>query len=704
MIRHDRQLTLSNDNALRKQIEATHAPDGGMVDVESILGIIKDILNHVSPGIDGILNGSEKHTDKVEGTAALIGFDGIHETLAFVINRISCELSCKCSGGDGHAFTMEILNMLSTYTWDAKAVIALASFSVNYGQFWLVATLFTTDELAKSVAILKQLPDIIELSDVMKSRFETINNLVKVSLELTRCIAEFRRLPSKYIADDAELMQTAMTHIPIAVYWIVRSLVACASQVTEILGLTDKVHSLTAETWELSSLGHKVASIHDHLKTQLALCYQYIDEKKNIEYFQTLMRLFDTTPHLDNQRILKHLIYLKDDQLPLEVGINKNIKVGVEALKGKTVLLLISDLDISLDELRILGHIYQESRSRLEFQYEIVWLPIILETKTTTWNEEHGYELEQLQSMMPWYTLNHPNMLEPAVIRYIKEVWHYAKKPIVVTLDPQGKVSSQNALHMVRIWGNLAYPFSGPKELSLWELEKWRLELLVNGIDQTIMTWIKEDKVICLYGGENLEWIRQFIRTSRNVANAAEIRLEMVYIGNNTSKERTKRLNEMVTADNLSHCWNDLTSIWYFWTRIESMMYSKIHHGAKLGTSADETGDHILGEVLTILTFAGNDDQGWALFSQGSGSRDGEMARAKGDAMLKGLADFQTWADDSRRKGFVQAMNDYLEGHHTAEHCNRLILPGVDDIPEMVVCSECHKPMEKYFMYRCCDD
>lgn len=34
--------------------------------------------------------------------------------------------------------------------------------------------------------------------------------------------------------------------------------------------------SSTTEAWELSSLAHKVTSIHEHLKSQLVLCYQYI--------------------------------------------------------------------------------------------------------------------------------------------------------------------------------------------------------------------------------------------------------------------------------------------------------------------------------------------------------------------------------------------------------------------------------------------
>lgn len=149
------------------------------------------------------------------------------------------QLSCKCiGGGDNHASAIEILSILSTYTWEAKAVVALASFSANYGQFWLVANHFTTEPLAKSLAVLKQLPEIMDHSDRMKSRFETINGLIKASLELTTCIAQFRRLPSKYISGEAEPMMVATGHVPVAVYWIVRSLIACASQVTEILGLS----------------------------------------------------------------------------------------------------------------------------------------------------------------------------------------------------------------------------------------------------------------------------------------------------------------------------------------------------------------------------------------------------------------------------------------------------------------------------------
>ncbi|KAL2515490.1 Protein SIEVE ELEMENT OCCLUSION B [Forsythia ovata] len=687
---HRNALTL-DDSAMMQEVVASHSPNGYLVDVDPILLVAEAILNWVFPGIDSIINGSHQHENMLDEKDALLSYDGIHGELAFVIQKVSFELSCKCSGGNAHTITVAILNKLSSYTWDAKAVISVASFAVNYGEFWLVALVFDTNPLAKSVAYLKQVSDIIDQSSSLKSQFDTINDLVKAALNLTKCISEFSELPSEYISDDEPSKSIALAYIPTAVYWIIKSLVASGSHITSLLGQNHELITLAEETWELSSFASKLSSIHDHLKTQLALCYQHIDERKHEEYFHKLVRLFETTPHIDNQKIFTHLIYLKDDLLPFEVGTTKT-RVGVDALRGKTVLLLISDLDISSDELRILDHIYQQSRNKLEFQYEIVWFPIV--DRPMSWNEGHELMFHELQSKMPWYTLHHPNLLQLAVARYIKEVWHYVKKPILVALDPQGRVVSKNALHTVWIWGNLAYDFTSTKEEALWREETWTLRLLVDGIDQFILDSIKDDKYICLYGGDDIEWIRRFTTIVKDVAIAADIRLEMVYVGKNGSREKVQRINEIISAKHYSRCWTDITSVWYFWTRLESMMHSKIQRGRTIKD------DHILQEVLTLLTYGSSDK--WALICRGSST---QIARARGDMLLTSLEDFSSWEGEAKQKGFVPALIDYLQGRHTPEHCNRLILPAIDgDIPEMVVCTECHRPMEKFYMYSCCDE
>ena len=67
-------------------------------------------------------------------------------------------------GTDAHATTVSLFNMLTSYSWDAKLVLTLAAFALNYGEFWLLAQIYSSNQLAKSIAILKQLPIILENS------------------------------------------------------------------------------------------------------------------------------------------------------------------------------------------------------------------------------------------------------------------------------------------------------------------------------------------------------------------------------------------------------------------------------------------------------------------------------------------------------------------------------------------------------------
>lgn len=160
-------------------------------------------------------------------------------------------------------------------------------------------------------------------------------------------------------------------------------------------------------------------------------------------------------------------------------------------LRKKIVLLYITDLHhISDQEVVIFEQMYQESRqdsTRLESQYELVWIPIV--EKGAPWTETKQ-KFERLQSMMPWYSVYDPSLLEPASIRYIKEVWLFNTKPMLVVLDPQGKVVNLNAVHMMWIWGSMAYPFSSLREEALWKDETWGLALLADTIDPLLFDWV----------------------------------------------------------------------------------------------------------------------------------------------------------------------------------------------------------------------
>lgn len=78
----------------------------------------------------------------------------IHQNIHIDIVWFLQQISCKCSGGsDAHATTVALFNTLSSYMWDAKVVIALAAFSVNYGEFWLVAQLYPSNPLGQVLGV-----------------------------------------------------------------------------------------------------------------------------------------------------------------------------------------------------------------------------------------------------------------------------------------------------------------------------------------------------------------------------------------------------------------------------------------------------------------------------------------------------------------------------------------------------------------------
>lgn len=166
-------------------------------------------------------------------------------------------------------------------------------------------------------------------------------------------------------------------------------------------------------------------------------------------------------------------------------------QANLEVLRRKNVLLLISDLDVSNEEIFMLKEMYRESRQnqpRMESQFEVVWIPVV--DRSTPWSQDKQKRFESLQNSMPWYSVYNHTMIDRAVIKYIKEVWQFKKKPILVVLDPQGKVVNNNALHMLWIWGSLAFPFTSTREEALWKDESWRLELLAVPVDESIPLWV----------------------------------------------------------------------------------------------------------------------------------------------------------------------------------------------------------------------
>ena len=56
LIKHDRSMiTMSEDNTMMKQIQATHAPDGREFDVRPLFQLVEDILNRATLSVDPLI-------------------------------------------------------------------------------------------------------------------------------------------------------------------------------------------------------------------------------------------------------------------------------------------------------------------------------------------------------------------------------------------------------------------------------------------------------------------------------------------------------------------------------------------------------------------------------------------------------------------------------------------------------------------------
>lgn len=190
-----------------------------------------------------------------------------------------------------------------------------------------------------------------------------------------------------------------------------------------------------------------------------------------------------------------------------------------------------------------------------------------------------------------------------------------------------------------------------------------------------------------------MEWIEEFTIIAKEVAESVGISMEMVYMGKSNPKERVHSNIETITDKNLSYHLKNLTSIWYFWARIESMLYSK------LGLGQTFQNDPTMQEVLKVLSFDSS-QEGWVLLGKGSE----EIIKAKGDSFLTCLREYNQWKVNVHQKDFLQALKDHLLQIQPLHHCNQLeLLVAAGMIPEILVCSECGRRMEKFIVYRCCD-
>ncbi|KAL5542119.1 hypothetical protein UlMin_009829 [Ulmus minor] len=647
-------LFTSSDEKILDQIYSTHVHAEKTFDEDSLFLVVENVLNHATQIVAKVVQGSQVHVDNIEEFTTPKG--NLNVPLC-TLKKIGCELSCKAPSEEvAHKTTLAILNKLSTYTWEAKGVLALGAFALEFGDFWLLAQLQKTDQLAKSLGILKRVPNLLKPSELPKRRQAVLelSNLIKTTMHVIKILDEFEKL-SSYDPKDVPALASANDHIPVDVYWAIVAIVAVSTKITILT--SDEPD----KPYDLSPYAQKIHFILNNLNMKLTICRTQLAEA---EAYRGIRKLFQTPTEV--MEIFKALLFTKDNVQPLIDG-STNRTVQIDVLRRKYVFTLISSLDISETDILLLKPVYELTKK--DTRYTIVWIPIVEQ-----WTDELRKKFDILRSKMPWYVVPTFTSQISAGIRFIRVDWQFKGKPMLVALNPQGRVENINAFFLLRSYGIHAFPFDRKTEIEISNKSKW-IDSAVKDIHPSIQTWIKEEKYIFFYGGKDNEWIQQFTKKATALANDPylkdlKINIELFCVG------KTAKGGE------------DHGMIGKFWGAIEGLFLTKAHKQV----------DPVTQEIQKLLSY--KNDSGWALLSKGSTV----VTTGHGYTFLRVFEEFDKWKESVKEKGFELTFKEnYAKTSRVVRQCCRLDVPAAPGkIPEVMNCPECPQSMEMFVTYKCC--
>ncbi|BFG14031.1 hypothetical protein CerSpe_003050 [Prunus speciosa] len=659
-----KSLFAMSDTEILEGIYATHvvSHEHDSFDVRSLFSITQSIIKCSKQIIDNIDHkATQVYADTRDGITIAPSFS----TPLCLLKSIIREVPCKAPGEENaHDATLKILNKVSKYSWEAKAVLALAAFSLEYGEFWLTAWHQQSDQLAKSVAFLKGVPVLLKPEN-LKQRGQAVaqlNNVIMSTLQVIDCIFELEKLSITYneVKELREILASARKDISVNVYWCIITTVACATNITLLT-------SDEGNTPDLVQYAHKIIIILNKLKLHLKICKEEIEK---LQTYMKLKQLFQIPTEI--MEVMKTLIFFKDNVNTTILDGSTKKPVHIDVLRTTNVLLFISSLDISEDYISLLKTIYDFTKKSNE--YKIVWVPVV-----EKWTTELQVKFETLRVQMPWYTVGQAGA-HIAGIKYIKEDWNFHGKPMLVVLNSKSELQHSNALRMISIWGKEAFPFDQKKEeeLLLSLRDTW-FTAVIDGIHTSVTEWIKQEKYIFFYGGDSV-WTNQFKEKASALKNddilkRSKISLELYHVEKNANND---------AGDD---------SFNTFWSAIETMFHIKV---------SSKQIDDVVRQVQKLLSYK-DDKSGWAVLIQGRRI----VTIGAGSTIYTVLEKYYTW--NQQVTITIENFGQVFEQQHKEEvvkigHvCSCFSIPSAaGSTLAAMICYECGNLMEISVRYKCC--
>ncbi|XP_074319738.1 protein SIEVE ELEMENT OCCLUSION B-like [Silene latifolia] len=498
------------------------------------------------------------------------------------IGSLSSQMTSEIlNGNDTHTITLKVLKHVSNlgFGLEETVVRAFAAFALTFGDFWLLVRIYADNVVNEPMTT-----DHRE-SELTSTNKEAYINQIKANNEFIKILLNSLRYLFDIINTEFGFFDMPTDRARIVVYWIVRCAIVAATQIIALSkrGLDHRYLVRIRSPTEIE----KLTSLNEDLMHTLSKGKECQRER---EKFRT--KLLNQDDIVEYMRV----IITDEDMPPLYHGEKKKME-HLNVLKGKRVLLLISGIDIASEDIASLKHVSIDPRKD-----EIVWIPIINDRSIAE------NQLKTLQNSMPWYSVRQPSMVRQDALDLFKGIRDFFKGwPKLLIRSPSGSVLKNDAIPIVRIWQNLSVDnlINGDMERQLWEKETWNLKLLVNDvIDPIVQQWVKDERYILMYGSNDINWIRNFIKQARSIACNLLVHIEMVYMGNSHNENHGCKVQDAIMSEKLSHCLPE-SSRAYFWSRINSMIKSK----EKLNDPSDKV-------LQEIQRFKSHEE--WVLLAKGS--------------------------------------------------------------------------------------
>ncbi|XP_074274880.1 protein SIEVE ELEMENT OCCLUSION B-like isoform X2 [Silene latifolia] len=597
---HGRQRApMYSDDDLMPLLQELHIPTYSSDDyIRPKLSIVEKLINRATDTID-------------EGTKEALSEDDEIRKNQEIIGSVSCQVTREIlNGNDAHTVTIGVLKYLRNFSWEKGLVFTLTAFGITFGDFWLLVRIYANNAVNEPMTAGQREPTSSANKDAYKFQIEANNDFIKSLLNTTEhLIYIVQQLPYFIVQEMFGVGLTKSNRFPIYVYWIMRGAIVAATQII----------ILSSKGLDQHLVGISYPKEFDKLKSlNQELMLKFSEFEDRASKWRNFPRL-DT--HSDVVEMMKTVIKPEKDLHPLYHSLT-NRKDNLDVLNGKRVLLLISGLNIASEDIANLKHVTIDSERDV-----IVWIPIL--KHSISGSDDVQNQLETLQNLMPWYSIHQPSLIEDGAIEAFRLEWDFKDRPILVVLSPKANVLNFNAIFMVRIWQNLPIDsLTRVMERQLWEKETWNLELLINDIDPIIQEWIRDGSYILMYGGDDIDWIRNFIKQSQSVSCNLFVHVEMVYVGNSHNKDRGCKVEDVIMTEKLSHCLPE-SSRAYFWLRINSMVASKKRFGG-----INYHRDKLSQEILRFISH-----KEWALLAKGSTI----IGQGPGRIAMTALEDIEKW-------------------------------------------------------------